>query len=421
MEIESIKSIFVAAMHSDVALGIALTAAMSYSAMVLYKIAKSVLTRLHRLIITSVIIEPDDPFVLYVNAWLGCNGQIDKSRRLTVSASKNLILRKTKPQANYMESLAPGKHWLWLRNRPLLLEVRESEASSGQVLQSLKMTLYSRDRQRLMNTLNEAYKISISDNSIRAYTYRKFWVPLRSVRRRKMEAYASNDDTPYRLLRLCRDFLASETFYLERGLPYRLGILLTGQPGTGKTSLIITLASELGMPVYTLSLSAFDKESDFLEAVATIPARCVVVIEDIDTYGVTRSRTSAPEKEKNDKISLSALLNVIDGICGGEDRILFMTTNHPELIDRALVRPGRIDKIIEIEPLRRAAISNYLNRFYTDICDGRLDPQVSMTGAELQKICMQNTESTVVSAINSMHTAPEKRAIELPDRLYEVG
>ncbi|OSX64538.1 hypothetical protein POSPLADRAFT_1078463, partial [Postia placenta MAD-698-R-SB12] len=164
----------------------------------------------------------------------------------------------------------------------------------------------------------------------------------------------------------CKDFLCSEDWYAERGIPFRRGYLLYGVPGSGKTSLIHSLAGELGLDIYVVSLSSKGMSDNTLSnLMGNVPSRCILLLEDLDaafTRGVSRdeSSTGAPStstssssststaKNKDDSndgstLSLSGLLNSLDGVAAAEGRLLFATTNHIERLDPALSRPGRMD------------------------------------------------------------------------------
>ncbi|KAI6023352.1 P-loop containing nucleoside triphosphate hydrolase protein [Pisolithus marmoratus] len=159
------------------------------------------------------------------------------------------------------------------------------------------------------------------------------------------------------LLADCKDFLASEDWYAERGIPFRRGYLLHGVPGSGKTSLIHSLAGELGLDIYVVSLSSKGMSDNTLTTLMShVPSRCILLLEDLDaafTRSVSRDSsstgvpTSGTTTNINDSdgstLSLSGLLNSLDGVAAAEGRLLFATTNHIERLDPALSRPGRMD------------------------------------------------------------------------------
>lgn len=128
-----------------------------------------------------------------------------------------------------------------------------------------------------------------------------------------------------------RHFLASRQEYVRAGVPHRLGFLFHGPPGTGKTSSIVALATEIRSSLYLVP--SFSTDQELQRLVQNVPGGGIVVFEDVDCMF-----------ENNNKLSMAALLNVIDGVTDSDGRIMIMTTNHLEKIDPALVRPGRCDR-----------------------------------------------------------------------------
>ncbi|KAG0347163.1 hypothetical protein BG004_008319 [Podila humilis] len=129
-----------------------------------------------------------------------------------------------------------------------------------------------------------------------------------------------------------KEFFASESWYAERGLPFRRGLLLYGSPGTGKTSFIHALAGELGLNIYVVNLSSKTISDDTLsELVSDTPSRCLLLIEDVDAAFVQRE-----SKDAASGITFSGLLNSVDGVSAQEGRMLYR-------LDEALIRPGRVD------------------------------------------------------------------------------
>jgi chaperone BCS1 len=153
-----------------------------------------------------------------------------------------------------------------------------------------------------------------------------------------------------------------QRFYANRGYPYRRGFLLYGPPGTGKTSFCVALAGHFNLDVYILSVSDQNMSDQQLERLfANLPDKCIVLLEDVDSAGLTREISTAEHKrrrlhnnsdydsfnglaeEHRTGITLSGLLNCIDGPMSKDGRIICLTSNAPDSLDPALVRPGRCD------------------------------------------------------------------------------
>ncbi|CCF34592.1 mitochondrial chaperone bcs1 [Colletotrichum higginsianum] len=179
---------------------------------------------------------------------------------------------------------------------------------------------------------------------------------------RPIDTVVMNEELKEMLLADIRSFLdpKAQVWYANRGIPYRRGYLLYGCPGTGKSSLSMSIAGCLGLDIYVLSLAGINDVQ--LSALFTeLPQRCVVLLEDVDAVGTTRSREADTDESDSRSeasrgssktpgtLSLSGLLNVLDGVASQEGRVLIMTTNHIEHLDDALIRPGRVDKKIEFQ------------------------------------------------------------------------
>lgn len=166
-----------------------------------------------------------------------------------------------------------------------------------------------------------------------------------------------------------------------------------GAPGSGKTSTIQALAGELGLHIYVVSLSKRGMDDTSLNTlINSIPSRAMILMEDIDaafTRSVTRELPPAsstgmgmgmnptPEQMAPSSVTLSGLLNAIDGVQAQQGRLLFATTNKYDALDPALVRPGRLDLHVEFTLASKWQASELFKRFYPV---DRKDTERSTTG-----------------------------------------
>ncbi len=159
-----------------------------------------------------------------------------------------------------------------------------------------------------------------------------------------------------------QQFLASQNWYHERGIPYRRGYLLHGTPGTGKSSFIQALAGHLEYNICVINLSERGLTDDRLAyLLVNAPSRSILLIEDVDAAFVERQST---EEGFGSMVTFSGLLNALDGVIASEERLIFMTTNHLDKLDSALIRPGRVDKMVELGNADDDQIKAMFMRFY---------------------------------------------------------
>ncbi|THH30106.1 hypothetical protein EUX98_g4087 [Antrodiella citrinella] len=148
-----------------------------------------------------------------------------------------------------------------------------------------------------------------------------------------------------------------------------------GVPGSGKTSLIHALAGELGMEVHQIELSRPNMNDQTLKKLfGGLPSRCIALLEDIDAVFPSRdgprldsdsSTSGRPDTETGSRVTLSGLLNTLDGIGAREGRLLFGTSNYASRLDPALRRSGRFDVYVEFKLASRYQGEELFKRFYT--------------------------------------------------------
>ncbi len=139
-------------------------------------------------------------------------------------------------------------------------------------------------------------------------------------------------------------FNLSEMDYKKHGIPYKRNYLFYGPPGTGKTSMITALASEFNANIYMVNFTSRITDADFMRLVSKLPTGSIMVLEDIDALFTERVTN---DSANHSLVSFSAILNTLDGLSRKNKMISVMTTNFKDRLDEALIRPGRIDLILE--------------------------------------------------------------------------
>lgn len=214
------------------------------------------------------------------------------------------------------------------------------------------------------------------------------WKPKTRKPIRLLDTVHFDNKVKQELLADIRNYLDPQTQmrYHRRSMPYRRGYLFYGPPGTGKTSLSIAIAGEFGLDLYEVKIPSVATDADLEQMFQEIPPRCVVLLEDIDAVWVERSRSSASPNGRDGNpvpnCTLSGLLNVLDGVGSQEGRIVIMTTNRPDELDSALIRPGRVDMKVFLGNISQESAREMFLRMYAP------DPGCTAS-AELQQLAAE--------------------------------
>jgi len=252
---------------------------------------------------------------------------------------------------------APGKHWFWYGGRPFEVWFSRTENTrerTGRRVESLTFRTIGRQRSILERFVDEVVQCHLKRQGVQShlYMYNDGWNYVEGYSPRMLDSVVLQPGEKEHLLRDMAQFRRSKKRYAHLGVPYHRGYLFYGPPGTGKTSLVSALAAHFGLSIYTVSLADFTDRS-LMAAVNEVPADSVLLFEDIDCMRSSQSRTpetadgkTQPENTEGSSrngVTLSGLLNVLNGFHAPTGVLFVMTTNHVEKLDEALLRPGRID------------------------------------------------------------------------------
>ncbi len=294
-------------------------------------------------------------------------------------------------------SMGYGSHFFFYKGRPMWISLTKEEGNqTAQEKDTMTFIKLGRNHEIFKTLVTDAENLRDDKNTNKIYKMGSYWEFIKDQVKRELKSVFIEKRKQDILINTLDKFISSEEWYLNKGIPYQLGILLYGPPGTGKTSLIKAIASYLSYSIYYLPTAALGKIET---AAANLPDKCIMIIEDIDSNPVTKTRDKDDDEDEDgmsgmlqamEKIGLSEVLNALDGLFSSHGRILIATTNHIEDLDLALIRPGRIDLKVEIGFVNKEILTLFFQSFFPEIVF-RTDVNIKsgITIAYLQNLVLQ--------------------------------
>lgn len=362
---------------------------------------------------SSIQVDDDDGLFDDVKAWLSEQQNKKSSRKLKAVTDyednkkddnvhdEQGIYKYEVPMPRYEPSYG-SDHFFQEGRRFKVVRSSVKDDGGSYMKETLEIFCYARTAQPVKDLLAHIRQWKIKQETAMTSVYRslnsggRYWSRQSCRPSRPLHTVSLDQQQKDDIVEDINEYLhpATARWYAARGIPHRRGYLFHGPPGTGKSSLSFALAGVFGLEVYCISLNDKDlTESDLCQLFDTLPDRCIVLLEDIDSAGLKREEEAviveAPEsgdsgsepakdatksaETKTDtsigSISLSALLNVIDGAASHEGHVLIMTTNTPEKLDAALIRPGRVDLQVAFTLATQDQIRETFMRMYSQTAE----------------------------------------------------
>ena len=298
---------------------------------------------IERSLFVSLEISSKDISFQWIMRWIAAESLI-KCQQLSIMSTSTEILANDAVRSDTFFVPAPNvshtfifknKYFFLKRTRPTdRLASAENLAASPETLTLSTLGCHTRELLDLFNTARSFVAQEERHKTVLYNCAGTRWVRYAEPRRsRKTDSVILREGLLARTMTDMDRFLECADWYHKMGIPYRRGYLLYGPPGCGKSSLVMALAGKFSLAICMVNLSNRSLDDDMLNQLFNAaPKKCAILIEDIDLAFHADSR-----------ITISGLLNALDGVTAQEGRVVFMTTNHIERLSAALVRPGRVD------------------------------------------------------------------------------
>ncbi|KAK1990958.1 hypothetical protein LX36DRAFT_716406 [Colletotrichum falcatum] len=345
-----------------------------------------------RRLLVNVEISKQDPAYPWILAWLSqprappgfLASRITRIHNLSVSTTTTTTISAQRggggsgpASAHFFLQPGYGRHVV--KHGGAYIAVNREKHSTanmntGEPHEIVQLTTLWAHRHVFEDIFGEAHALAAKANEGKTMVYAARgmeWAPLGDPRKKRpLGSVILDEGVKEGIVADVRDFLSRQQWYVDRGIPYRRGYLLFGPPGSGKSSFIQSLAGELDFGVAMINLSEMGMTDDKLAHLLTkLPRRSILLLEDADSAFVNRRRRDA-DGYSGASVTFSGLLNALDGLAAGEERIAFLTTNHIERLDPALIRPGRVDMTVRIGEATRYQAARMWDRFYGDVDAG---------------------------------------------------
>ena len=290
-----------------------------------------------------------------------------------------LNFQNEKIKINFEEEGTPvGLYFSVEKYQNLSIEI---EVDFGEDMQEKKKIIFN-----FMEEARKFYDKKLDNEILCKVLKNGNWTTLSRLPKRELNTIYLDQEKKDNIFNDLKQFFEREELYSKFGIPYKRNYLLEGVPGTGKSSLIFALASYFNMNIHIIHLGPKVDDCVFMSAINALPNNTILLLEDIDALFVDRKANDVNKS----MVSFSGILNVLDGVGRKNKLITFMTSNYKNRLDKALIRPGRIDYIMNFDFSSQEQIKQMFDQFRPEQKDdwtkfyGKIS-HLQLTTATLQK------------------------------------
>lgn len=335
-------------LNNQVVTGLSFTALLAGVGYQLRRVPQIITFWVKRLTLVTLTVRSDDEAFQWLDRWLSKQPYSGKARSVELNSYHEdsdeddpYVGRNTNAW-----TLSPGQgvHWFFWRKRLVYLGRHEADKGNNfSRVEILSVTIPGFGQDALRELVADAKSLRDGEPTVKISVFEgSRWRPSPGRPIRGLSSVVLSSGQANRIIDDSQRFLGARAWYAHRGIPWRRGYLFSGVPGTGKTTFVLVLAGVLQRPVYVLSLNDVLSDSSLVNAVMSAAYDAIIVIEDIDCVRASTDRAKEAQQEEKG-VTRAGLLNVLDGLITPEGRIFIMTTNYPDRLDAALLRPGRVD------------------------------------------------------------------------------
>ena len=313
--------------------------------------------------------------------------------------------------------IGSGMHYGFFNKKPLIVEKKVSHKEGERAV--IHLSFIGGTKETVSDFVNKVKEYHDGEKrgepgiEVHTLDHESFnsinFTRLRKLPLRDLSTVVYSGNILQEAIKFIEKFEESRAFNLEHGLPNRTGILFYGPPGTGKSSFIHVLASHFRRDILYLNMEELTPRAPLSRMLAKHDLRkFFVVAEDLDAQrlGSTEIRSTTGELpakndiaahfKRNQEMSLSSLLNTLDGLISPNDLIMFATTNHIDHLDPALIRPGRFDLRLEVGLLGKSEFYRLAPELGFNPEEYGLNEFIPMAGADIRGLLLKGGISLIM-------------------------